>query len=170
MSWEAHRLTSRTPSEVYKVLGPHGCDDLFRQAIATAWREHPEETRTFAAVRQRMFESFTRNINLWKRIKKPEPAAFFEDFRPHDNVEAFLRQAMVLSWMMMPRTGGRDFKSTFAIIQRLYDRNMAGWEEDNAVFTALGKKRLTTKGTKGAKKRKSGKAVKRVVKKTVRRK
>src|SRR3954454_17164135 len=96
MSWEAHRLTSRSPAEVYRVLGPHGCDDLFRQAIATAWREAPEEGRTFAGVRQRVFDAFSRNFNIWRAIKRPTPEAFFDDFRPHDNVEAFLRQAMVL--------------------------------------------------------------------------
>ena len=154
MSWEAQRLTSKTPSEVYTVLGPHGCDDLVRQAIATAWRETPEEGRTFKAAKQRLFESFTRNLNIWRAIKKPVPEAFFDDFRPHDNVEAFLRQAMVLSWMMMPRTGGRDFKSTFAIIRRLYERNVAAWEEDEATFNG----KRTTKGSKGTKK--AGKVVK----------
>ena len=73
MSWEAHRLTSKSPAEVYTVLGPHGCDDLLRQAWAACWREHPEETRTFKAVRQRFFETFTRNLNIWRRIKKPTP-------------------------------------------------------------------------------------------------
>ena len=68
---------------------------------------------------------------------------------------------MVLSWMMMPRTGGRDFKSTFAIIQRLYERNVAAWEEDNATFTASGKR--TTKTTKGTKKTVKKKGAQRLV-------
>ena len=70
MSWEAFRLTSKSPAEVYTVLGPHGCDDLIRQAWAACWREYPEESRTFPAVRTRFLEVFSRNINIWKRIKK----------------------------------------------------------------------------------------------------
>jgi len=59
-----------------------------------------------------------------------------------------------VNWMMMPRTGGRDFKSTFAIIRRLYERNVAAWEEDEATFNG----KRTTKGSKGTKK--AGKVVK----------
>ena len=161
MSWEAHRLTSKSPAEVYTVLGPHGCDDLMRQAWAACWREHPEETRTFKAVRQRFFETFSRNLNIWRRIKKPTPEAFFADFIPHDTVEGHLRQAMVLSWMMMPRAGGRTFADTIGIIQRLYERNMSAWEEDNDTFTKgpTTKKRAAkiTKGTQKAGKAKSKK-------------
>ena len=153
MSWEAHRLTSKSPAEVYTVLGPHGCDDLIRQAWAACWREHPEESRTFKAVRQRFFETFTRNLNIWRRIKKPAPEAFFADFKPHDIVEGHLRQAMVLSWMMLPRAGGREFKDTFKIIQRLYDRNIAAWEEDERTFTKGPTKKKTTKAATKAKKK-----------------
>lgn len=153
MSWEAHRLTSKSPAEVYTVLGPHGCDDLIRQAWAACWREHPEETRTFKAVRQRFFETFTRNLNIWRRIKKPAPEAFFADFKPHDIVEGHLRQAMVLSWMMLPRAGGREFKDTFKIIQRLYDRNIAAWEEDERTFTKGPTRKKTTKAATKAKKK-----------------
>ena len=159
MSWEAHRLTSKSPAEVYAVLGPHGCDDLIRQAWAACWREHPEETRTYKAVRQRFFEIFSRNLNIWKRIKKPSPEAFFADFIAHDPVEGHLRQAMVLSWMMMPRPGGREFSDTVKIIQRLHDRNVAAWDEDNDTFT--GKKRRSTKVTKRAKKKRKAKKRKR---------
>jgi hypothetical protein len=154
MSWEAQRLTSKSPTEVYRVLGPHGCDDLLRQAWAACWREHPEETRTFEAARQRFFEVWTRNLNIWKRIKKPTPEAFFADFRPHDNVEGHVRQAFVLSWMMMPRAGGREFKDTFKIMERLYRRNMEAWEEDNATFSGKAVKRVKTTKKKAAKKTK----------------
>jgi hypothetical protein len=147
MSWEAQRLTSKSPSEVYAVLGPHGCDDLMRQAWAACWRDFPPETRTFKAVRQRFFEVFTRNLNIWRRIKKPTPEAFFADLNPTDNVEGHLRQAFVLSWMMMPRAGGRDFKHTLKIIQRLYDRNVEGWEEDDRTFSPTPRK-LTRKSAK----------------------
>ena len=153
MSWEAQRLTSKSPAEVYTVLGPHGCDDLIRQAWAACWREHPEESRTFKAVRQRFFETFTRNLNIWRRIKKPAPEAFFADFKPHDIVEGHLRQAMVLSWMMLPRAGGREFKDTFKIIQRLYDRNIAAWEEDERTFTKGPTRKKTTKAATKAKKK-----------------
>ena len=154
MSWEAQRLTSKTPSEVYRVLGPHGCDDLLRQAWAACWREHPEETRTFEAVRQRFFEVWTRNFNIWKRIKKPTPESFFADFRPHDNVEGHVRQAFVLSWMMMPRAGGREFKDTFKIMERLYRRNVEAWEEDNGTFTGKAAKRPKAAKKKAVKKSK----------------
>jgi hypothetical protein len=150
MSWEAYRLTSKSPSEVYTVLGPHGVDDLLRQAIAAAWREFPEERRTFATVRQRFFETWTRNLNIWRRIKKPTPEAFFADFIPHDNVEAHIRQAFVLCWMMMPRTGGRKFSDTVKIMTAIYDRNMAAWAADNATFTG-------TKVKPKAKKKKTAK-------------
>jgi hypothetical protein len=136
------------------VLGPHGCDDLLRQAWAACWRESPEETRTFEGVRQRFFEAWTRNINIWKRIKKPTPESFFADFRPHDAAEGHIRQALVLSWMMMPRAGGREFKDTFKIMERIYRRNMEAWEEDDATFG--GKKAAKATG------RKTGKAAKKV--------
>jgi hypothetical protein len=155
MSWEAQRLTSKSPAEVYRVLGPHGCDDLLRQAWAACWRESPEETRTFEGVRQRFFEVWTRNINIWKRIKKPTPESFFADFRPHDTAEGHIRQALVLSWMMMPRAGGREFKDTFKIMERIYQRNMEAWEEDNATF--IGKKAVKATGKKTGK---AGKKIK----------
>jgi hypothetical protein len=162
MSWEAQRLTSKSPAEVYRVLGPHGCDDLLRQAWAACWREHPEETRTFEAVRQRFFESWTRNINIWKRIKKPTPEAFFADFRPHDAAEGHIRQALLLSWMMMPRAGGREFKDTVKIMERIYRRNMEAWEEDNRTFTGkAAAKRKTPTAAKRAKKSSKKKKVRR---------
>ena len=162
MSWEAQRLTSKSPAEVYRVLGPHGCDDLLRQAWAACWREHPEETRTFEAVRQRFFESWTRNINIWKRIKKPTPDAFFADFRPHDTAEGHIRQALLLSWMMMPRAGGRQFKDTVKIMERIYRRNMDAWEEDNRTFSGkAAAKRSTRVATKRVKKTSKKKKVKR---------
>ena len=162
MSWEAQRLTSKSPSEVYAVLGPHGCDDLIRQAWAACWRAVPEEGRTFRAVRQRFFETFTRNLNIWRRIKKPTPEAFFADFIPHDPVEGFLRQAMVLSWMM-PRAGGRVFKDTIKIIQRLYDRNVAAWEEDDDTFTPTPRKK-PAKSTRKAPRKTAKKAPKKAKK------
>jgi hypothetical protein len=59
---------------------------------------------------------------------------------------------MVLSWMMMPRTGGRTFADTVKIIQRLYDRNVAAWEEDNRTFTKGPGKKKRPKPVKKTKK------------------
>jgi hypothetical protein len=161
MSWEAQRLTSKSPSEVYAVLGPHGVDDLIRQAWAACWREFPEEGRTFKAVRQRFFEVFTRNMNIWRRIKRPTPEAFFADFKAHDQAEGHIRQALVLSWMMMPRAGGREFKETLRIVQRIYERNVEGWEEDEGTFTGKGKKKGAKKVTKKVTKKAVSKKAKR---------
>jgi len=60
---------------------------------------------------------------------------------------------MVLSWMMLPRAGGREFKDTFKIIQRLYDRNIAAWEEDERTFTKGPTRKKTTKAATKAKKK-----------------
>jgi len=50
MSWEAMRLTSKSPSELLTVLGPHGVDELIRAMMSDGWREHPAKTRTLGAV------------------------------------------------------------------------------------------------------------------------
>jgi hypothetical protein len=134
MSWEAFRLTSKSPSELLHTLGPHGVDHLIRQALDVLWREYPEETRTFDNVRRRAQEVFDRNMKAWASIKKPSPQAFFENLLPYP-ADGFFRQAMVLCWMMMPRTGGRDLANVRKFITEIYDRNIAGWEEDNELFT-----------------------------------
>src|SRR5829696_5299001 len=135
MTWEAFRLTSKSPSEVLHVLGPHGVDDLVRKAMDATWREYPEETRTFDNVKKRVQEVFNRNMRHWSSIKKPAPAAFFENLLPH-TADGYVRQAMVLTWMMMPRAGGRDFTGTRKIIARVFERNLAAWDEDNRMFSA----------------------------------
>ena len=38
MSWEALRLTSRTPAELLSVLGPQGMDEWLRDARNACWR------------------------------------------------------------------------------------------------------------------------------------
>lgn len=134
MSWEAYRWTAKTPSELYQTLGPHGVDHLVRQMLDACWREHPMEMRTLAAVQKAAQEVFDRNMAVWGRIKKPSPAAFFEDLLPHA-ADGFLRQAMVLCWMMLPRAGGRDVKDVRRIISETYNRNLAAWAEDEATFT-----------------------------------
>jgi hypothetical protein len=134
MTWEAFRLTSKSPGEVLHVLGPHGVDDLVRKAMDATWREYPEDRRSYEAVKRRVQEVFQRNMRHWSSIKKPTPAAFFENLLPY-SADGYVRQAMVLTWMMMPRAGGRDFKDTRTIIARVFERNLAAWDEDNRVFS-----------------------------------
>ena len=148
MTWEAFRLTSKSPSEVLHVLGPHGVDDLVRKAMDATWREFPEDRRTFDAVKTRVREVFDRNMRHWSSIKKPAPAAFFENLLPY-TADGYVRQAMVLTWMMMPRAGGRDFKDTRNIIARVFERNLNAWDEDHRTFSAAATPARKASGTKG---------------------
>lgn len=134
MSWEAFRLTSRSPSELLHTLGPHGVDHLIRQALDALWREYPDDTRTFQNVSKRAQEVYDRNMRVWSSIKKPSPQAFFENLLPYP-ADGFMRQAMVLCWMMMPRAGGRDVKDVRKIVTEIFQRNIEAWETDNDLFT-----------------------------------
>ena len=134
MSWEAFRLTSKSPSELYDVLGPEGPDNLVRQFLTACWNALPAGERSLAAWRKLVSEVYLRNLAVWSRIKKPNPAAFFENLRP-DPADGHLRQAFVLTWMMLPRAGGRDLKDARRVIESLYERNVAAWEADNVTFT-----------------------------------
>jgi len=134
MSWEALRLTSRTPSEVHTVLGPHGVEELLADARDTVWRDYPAEGRTLAAARKQLQFVFDRNMKVWSSIKKPTPEAFFQDLAPN-NADHQIRQALVTTWMMMPRTGGRDFSDTIKIVKRIFERLLEAWEEDDHTFT-----------------------------------
>ena len=152
MSWEAFRLTSKSPSELLHTLGPHGVDHLIRQALDVLWREYPPENRTFENVRRRAQEVFNRNMKVWSSIKKPSPQAFFENLLPYP-ADGFFRQAMVLCWMMLPRTGGRDLSDVRKIITEIYDRNISAWEKDNRTFThSPAKRRISKSKPKKAKK------------------
>ncbi|HEY1628816.1 MAG TPA: hypothetical protein VGF52_03090 [Tepidisphaeraceae bacterium] len=142
MSWEALRLTSKSPSELLHTLGPHGVDNLIRQALDVLWREYPPENRTLNNVRRRAQEVFDRNVKVWSSIKRPTPAAFFENLLPYP-ADGFFRQAMVLCWMMMPRTGGRELSEVRKIIKEIYERNLAAWEKDNRTFTHTPAKRAS---------------------------
>jgi hypothetical protein len=135
MSWEAFRLTSKSPSELYDVLGPEGVDNLLRQCLTACWNALPAGERAMAAWRRLVDEVFERNMRVWSRIKKPNPVHFFENLRP-EPADGHLRQAMVMCWMMLPRAGGRDFSDTKKIIRQIYERNLAAWEQDNRTFTA----------------------------------
>jgi hypothetical protein len=153
MSWEAFRLTSKSPSDLLTTLGPHGVDDLIRQAMSAVWRDYPADTRSYLAVRKAASEVFDRNMKIWSAIRKPTPQEFFANLHPSP-ADGFMRQAFVLCWMMLPRSGGRDFKSTHHILRQLFDRNMNAWEQDNATFTGSGKKKKPKKTTVKARKKK----------------
>ena len=150
MSWEAYRWTAKTPSELYHTLGPHGVDHLVRQSLDATWRELPEDARNLAAARKAAQEVFDRNMKVWAGIKKPSPAAFFENLLPRP-ADQFLRQAMLVCWMMMPRAGGRELGDVRKIVTRVYERNFEGWAEDNDVFTGTKAKKKPAAKT-GAKK------------------
>lgn len=149
MSWEAYRWTAKTPSELYHTLGPHGVDELIRNALADVWREMPDEARSVDGAIRAAREVADRNVAVWKRIKQPSPAAFFEDLRP-TNADGHFRQAMVLCWMMMPRTGGRKVGDALKIVSQIFERNLDAWREDNDTFTDKPKAKAKRKpaGTK----------------------
>lgn len=162
MSWEAYRWTAKTPSELYHTLGPHGVDELIRNALADVWREIPGEVRTVDAAIRAARAVAERNVAVWKRIKQPSPAAFFEDLRP-TSADGHFRQAMVLCWMMMPRGGGRKIGDALKIVAQVFERNLAAWREDDATFTGVKAKSIKNltprrKVVKGATPRKSGAA------------
>ena len=134
MSWEAFRWTAKSPSELYHILGPHGVDDLVRQALAACWRDLPDDQRSFKRAVDVAREVHNRNITVWRKIKQPTPAAFFADLG-HTNADGHFRQAMVLCWMMMPRAGGRKVTDTLKIVTQIFERNLTAWAEDEETFT-----------------------------------
>ena len=148
MSWEALRLTSRSPSECLTVLGPHGVDELIRDARADCWREYPPDDRSVANVKRAFAEVFDRNMRHWRSIKKPAPAAFFENLLPHA-ADGHIRQALVLCYMMLPR-GQKSISIVADVVTQIFDRNLAAWDADYATFTKGPKaaKRASTKAAK----------------------
>ena len=128
---------------------------MIRKAMDACWREYPEESRTYENVKRRMLEVYNRNMKHWGSIKKPAPAAFFERLLPY-SADGHVRQALVLTWMMMPRAGGRKFGDVKKIVASIWERNLEAWDADNRTFTAapVKKKAKTTakKKAKGAKK------------------
>src|SRR5262249_49323987 len=123
MSWEAFRLTSKSPAELMSVMGPAGVDNLVREALMSCWRSLPEEQKSMEAWRERVGKLWTRNMRVWTGIKKPTPEAFFADLAPYDS-DGHFRQALVMVWMMLPRAGGREFKATFKVVREIFDRNV----------------------------------------------
>jgi hypothetical protein len=165
MSWEAFRLTSKSPSELMEVMSPNGVDHLLREMLMACWRFLPAEQRNMANWRKHAEDVFNRNMRTWRAIKKPTPQAFFENLLPHPE-DGFMRQALVLTWMMLPRSGGRDFADVAKVVTAIYQRNLDAWESDHRTFT--GTKHKAKKSTKGMKSTKSTK--KKTSKKAVRRK
>jgi hypothetical protein len=133
MSWEALRLTSRSPSECLTVLGPHGVDELIRDARADCWREYPPDDRTVANVKRVFTEVFDRNLRHWRSIKKPTPAAFFENLLPHP-ADGHIRQALVLCYMMLPR-GKKSVSIVADVVTQIFQRSLDAWDADYATFT-----------------------------------
>jgi hypothetical protein len=93
-----------------------------------------------------MLEVYERNMRHWSSIKKPTPQAFFENLLPY-TADGHVRQALVLTWMMLPRAGGRDFKDVRRIVTDIFQRNLAAWDEDHRTFTGAKPKKAPTKRT-----------------------
>lgn len=150
MSWEALRLTSKSPAELYQVMGPNGVDALVRQMLADCWNDLPADGRTLKAWRARAGEILERNLGVWHAIRKPSPAAFFEDLLPHP-ADGHLRQAMVLAWMMLPR-GKRDLPDVLRFVRQVYDRNVRAWEDDDRTLAnGVSNRTKAVKATKTSK-------------------
>lgn len=149
MSWEAFRLTSKSPSELHAVMSPSGVDHLVREMLMDCWRRLPEDGKSIENWRQEIARVWGRNLKVWSAIKKPSPEAFFADLLPVES-DGHLRQALVLCWMMLPRAGGRKFGDVKKIVQNIYDRNVQAWEDDHRTFTKGPARRVT--GRKPAKK------------------
>jgi hypothetical protein len=149
MSWEAFRLTSKSPSELYGVMSPSGVDHLVREMLMACWRRLPEDQRTIDAWRGEIERVWQRNMRVWTAIKRPAPEAFFRDLAPFD-ADGHLRQALVLAWMMLPRAGGREFADVKKIVTKIYQRNVEAWEADNGTFTVTSssKRRAVATATK----------------------
>jgi hypothetical protein len=94
-------------------------------------------------------------MKAWAGIKKPTPEAFFQNLLPYA-ADGFMRQAMVLCWMMMPRSGGRDVKDVRKFITAIYQRNLDAWAADNRLFS--GERKRPAKATAKAKPAKSKRA------------
>jgi hypothetical protein len=110
--------------------------------------DHIEEAFSVDAVTDEFFDEY---------------AAFFEKMAPFAS-DGHLRQAMVMCWMMMPRAGGRNFGDVKKIVAKIFQRNLAAWEEDNRTFsgpTAKTKPKRAAKSSRRATKKKPAKRVKR---------
>jgi hypothetical protein len=127
-------------------------EELIRDARNVVWRECPVEERSLTEVKRLLSDVFNRNLRVWSAIKKPSPAAFFENLLPLA-ADGHIRQALVLCWMMLPR-GKRSLSAVRAVVEAIFQRTMEAWDQDNETFTKGPEKR--TKG-KAARKRKVAK-------------
>src|SRR5262245_49056560 len=133
MSWEAFRLTSKSPAELMSVTGPDGVDAMVREMLMECWKSLPPEARTMELWRKRAAEVFGRNLRHWNGIKKPTPGAFFENLLPFPS-DGHFRQALVLCHMMLPR-GKRAIKDVAKEVTKIYKRNVESWEDDYRTMT-----------------------------------
>jgi hypothetical protein len=133
MSWEAFRLTSKSPSELMAVMGPNGVDALVREMLMECWKSIPQELRSMESWRKRASEVFTRGMRTWNAIKKPTPEAFFANLSPFPS-DGHFRQALVLCHMMLPR-GKRAIKDVAKEVTKIYERNVESWEDDYKTMT-----------------------------------
>jgi hypothetical protein len=153
MSWEAFRLTSKSPLELMGVMGPNGVDALVRESLMECWKSLSAEDRTMTAWRKRAEEVFGRNMRHWNGIKKAVPSAFFDNLAPFAS-DGHFRQAMVMCHMMLPR-GNRALGDVAKEIRKIYERNIAAWEEDYKTFTkGVTKRAVVAKKGKPARKAK----------------
>lgn len=139
-------------------------DHLVREMLDACWRGLPDDARSLAAAKRLAQEVFDRNMAVWAKIKQPSPAAFFENLLTNDR-DQFMRQAMVMCWMMMPRVGGRKVSEVRKIVGEIFKRNISGWEADEVTFTGK-KQRITGAAAKQAKSRAAKPPKKRLAKKS----
>ena len=81
-------------------------EKLLADARDAVWREYPAEGRTLAAARKQLQFVFDRNMKIWSAIKKPSPAAFFENLHP--SVADRRQPAMGQQWRRMEWAGDRS--------------------------------------------------------------
>lgn len=146
-----------------EIMSPNGVDHLIREMLMACWRYLPPEQRHLPTWRKHADDVFHRNMRVWRGIKKPKPQAFFENLLPHPE-DGFMRQALVLGWMMLPRAGGRVFADVAKVVSAIYQRNLEAWESDNRTFTGV-KAKKSTKVAKSTKKTPTKKVVKKAKKK-----
>ncbi len=139
-------------------MSPSGVDHLIREMLMDCWRRLPDDQKTLDAWKEEVDRVWSRNMKVWSSIKKPSPEAFFRDLQPFD-ADGHLRQALVLCWMMLPRTGGRKFGDVRKIVSKIYDRSVEAWHADNRTFTVAPRKKVPARSAK------KGRTVKRAARK-----
>lgn len=151
VSFEALRLTSHAPSEIYRIMGPNAVDGLIRQSLTTCWNSLAAETRSLEMWEKFVRDVYGRNMHAWEKIKQPSPANFFVDLRP-EAADGYMRQGMILCFMMLPR-GKRSLAAVRQAVSGIFERNLAAWNDDHHTFTkgAAAKKKPAAAPKKKAK-------------------